>query len=103
MLASWFRLRPACTTCGLKFDRGSRDYFIGAYLVNLIVAELLFAVGSVVWAVRTWPDIPWDTFQWVAIAVMVTAPVATYPFTKTVWLAIDLIFVPPAVGDRVAP
>jgi uncharacterized protein (DUF983 family) len=100
MLAGWFTLRPACSRCGLLFDRGSHDYFIGAYLINLIVSELIFAIGLGIWLLQSWPDIPWDRLQWVAIAIMIIAPLVTYPFTKSTWLAVDLIFQPPAAKDR---
>ena len=67
MLDGWFKMRPSCGVCGLLFDRGSHDYFIGAYLINLIASELIFAIGLGVWLLNTWPEIPWDTLQWVAI------------------------------------
>jgi len=102
VLASWFRLRPACRHCGLLLDRGSNDYFVGAYLINLIIAELLFAIGAGLWFWRAWPDIPWDTIQWVAAALMIVSPMVTFPFTKTTWLAVDLVFDPPTASDRVS-
>lgn len=102
ILASWFRLRMACPRCGLLLDRGERDYFVGAYLINLIVSELLFAAGFGIWALRSWPNIPWDTVQYVAVAAMIIAPLTTYPITKSTWLAVDLIFQPPSDRDRLA-
>ncbi len=99
ILESWFKMRAACPSCGLLLDRGMRDFFIGAYLINLIVAEVLFAVlvGSVVWA--TWPATSWDALQYIAIAAIIVAPLTTYPFTKTTWLAFDLAFSPPSEKD----
>lgn len=81
-------------------DRGNRDFFIGAYLINLIVSELLFATILFVFVMRTWPDPPWDLIQWLAVAAIVIAPMATYPFTKSIWLAVDLVFQPPTDKDR---
>ena len=71
MLHGWFKLHPSCRRCGLLFDRGAHDYFIGAYLVNLIASELIFAIGLGVWLLNTWPNIPWDTLQWAAITIMI--------------------------------
>lgn len=99
MLNGWFKMQPACKRCGLLFDRGSHDYFIGAYLINLIASELIFAIGLGIWLLNTWPNIPWDTLQWVAIVIMIIAPVFTYPFTKSTWLAVDLVFQPPIDKD----
>jgi hypothetical protein len=95
-------LRAACPSCGLLLDRGQRDYFVGAYLINLIISELLFALGFGIWMLRSWPNIPWDAVQYVAVAAMIIAPLATYPITKSTWLAVDLVFQPPSDQDRVA-
>ncbi len=97
LFRNWLRLQPRCPHCQLKLDRGRPDHFVGAYLVNLILAELLFAVILGVWLVAVWPDVPWDALQTVAVLAMIASPLVTYPFTRTVWLAADLIF------DRAKP
>lgn len=96
----WLLLQPRCPQCGLKTDRGNRDHFVGAYLVNLVVAELLFAAGFGLWMLSVWPDVPWGRIEVVLVAAMVVAPLLLYPFTRTVWLAADLIFDPARPGDR---
>jgi uncharacterized protein (DUF983 family) len=96
----WLRLQARCPRCALKLDRGTPDHFLGAYVVNLIIAELLFAGGLGIWVVSVWPDVPWDRIQWVAVATMLLAPLVTYPITRTVWLAVDLIFDPARSEDR---
>ena len=73
---------------------------MGAYLVNLIIAELLFAFGFGAWMLAVWPDVPWGRIEVVAVIAMVLSPLVTYPFTRTVWLAADLIFDPPKAADR---
>lgn len=100
LFRQWLRLQPRCPRCALKTDRGNKDHFVGAYLVNLIIAELLFAIGLGVWLLAVWPDVPWDRIELVAVAAMVLSPLITYPFTRTVWLAADLIFDPPKGSDR---
>ena len=69
---------------------------------GLFDALLIIAIGLGIWLVYTWPEIPWGTLQWVAIAMMIIAPVFTYPFTKSTWLAVDLVFQPPTAKDRQA-
>lgn len=96
----WVTMKPRCERCQLKLDRGAPGHFVGAYLVNLIVAELLFAGLLGVWLVAVWPDVPWDGLEYVAVAAMIIAPILVYPFTRTVWLAADLIFDPPRPSDR---
>jgi uncharacterized protein (DUF983 family) len=102
ILASWFKLRAACPKCGLLLDRGQRDYFVGAYLINLIISEMIFAFGFAIWMVLSWPEIQWDVVQYVAVAAMIAAPLITYPITKSTWLAVDLVFQPPSARDRLA-
>ena len=93
-------MQPRCPRCLLRLDRGTPDHFVGAYLVNLIIAELLFAGGLGVWLVSVWPDVPWNELQTVAVIAMIVSPLVTYPFTRTVWLAADLIVDPPKPSDR---
>lgn len=90
---AWFKLRERCDRCGFVPDRGEPDYFIGAYLVNLIVAELACAVLVALYAIATWPP-NWDVVLWLAIAIAVAAPLLAYPFTVTLWLAVDVLFRP---------
>lgn len=96
----WLLLQPRCPRCALKTDRGNRDHFVGAYLVNLIIAELLFAAAFGAWMLSVWPEVPWDRIELVLVAAMLAAPLLLYPFTRTVWLAADLIFDPPKSSDR---
>jgi uncharacterized protein (DUF983 family) len=95
MFASWLRMRDCCDSCGLHFDRNEHDYFIGAYTINLIVAELIVVGSMLLVMYLSWPNVPWTKMTWIMMACMVPAPVITYPFSKTLWLAIDLIFQPP--------
>jgi len=97
---NWLRLEERCSGCALKLDRGTPDHFVGAYLVNLIIAELLFAAILATWLVIVWPAVPWDGIERVAVIAMIVSPLVTYPYTRTVWLAADLIFDPPKPSDR---
>ena len=103
MFRNWFRQQPRCTACGLAFDRHEPDYFIGAYIVNLIVAELIVVGGMLVGMYATWPDVPWNTMKWVLLPIALVAPLATYPFSKSIWLAIDLIYRPATPTDFTSP
>ena len=97
---NWLTLQPRCPGCALKLDRGTPGHFVGAYLVNLIIAELLFAFGLGAWLLSAWPEVPWDLVERVAVIAMLLAPLVLYPVTRTVWLAADLILDPQRPGDR---
>jgi len=90
IFASWMRLRAQCPRCGLRLNRGESDYFIGAYLVNLVAVELLvaFLLGLVV--VLTFPKTPWTALEWGAVVLSLVGALACYPFAQVLWLAADL-------------
>ncbi len=91
---SWLKRLPGCPVCGLRLDRGEHDYFIGSYMVNLIAAEVLLAFGLLAVLLATWPAPPWDAIQYGGVALMLVLPLATYPYTELLWLAVDLCFRP---------
>jgi len=91
---SYFRLRSACLECGLRFDRGEPGYQVGAYMFNLIAAELVFAAILVSVLLSTWPDPPWALLTYGGAALMVPLPVVLYPFATTLFRAFDLVLRP---------
>jgi uncharacterized protein (DUF983 family) len=96
---SYLHLHDRCPACGLLMDRGERDFFIGAYTINLIVAEMLVFFGGLAVLAWTWPDVPWTGLMWGLAILMVLAPIALYPFARQLWLAVDLLFQPAAPAD----
>lgn len=91
---SWFRMRVHCPACGLPLERGDQGYQVGSYMFNIIAAELVFAAIFLAILVATWPTPPWDLLQYGGIVLMVLAPVVFFPFSKTLFLAFDLLFRP---------
>ena len=94
VVASWFRLHPRCATCGLRTERGEEDFFLGSMMFNIILSEGLFVVFVIGLIVVRWPDVPWDFLQTWAIGLMVAAPFLVFPWTKTMWLASDILIRP---------
>jgi uncharacterized protein (DUF983 family) len=96
IFSSWFRMRSHCPVCGLKLERGEEGYQVGSYMFNLIASELVFAVLFVGIVMLTWPSPPWTLLEYGGIALMVIAPFVFFPFSKTLFLAFDLVFRPAA-------
>jgi uncharacterized protein (DUF983 family) len=94
IFAGYTTLRERCPQCGLRLQRGESDYFIGAYLLNLVAVDLLLAgvLGAIV--IATYPRTPWVLIQWGGLGLMLAGAVLCYPFAKALWLAADLIFRP---------
>jgi uncharacterized protein (DUF983 family) len=96
---SWFRMRKRCGVCGLHLERGEHGYVVGAYMFNIIVAELVFVAIFLAVVVVMWPEPPWTFLQYGGAVLMIALPVLFYPFAKTLFLAFDLVFRPPGPDD----
>ena len=94
ILQSWFRLQPRCPNCGLRLERGETDYFLGAYMFNLVIVELLFAAAMAVVILATRPDPPWALIEYGGAVLMIAGAIVCYPLAKTTWLAFDLALRP---------
>ena len=99
----YFALRERCPRCGVRFER-EEGYFLGAYALNLIVAEFLglgtghlpdLQDGSADTCSLVWQEV-------IAVALAIAFPVTLFPFSRTVWIAMDLIFHPPGRRCRAA-
>lgn len=103
MFRSWFRMVDTCPNCGLVTERGEDGYIVGAYMFNIITAELLLAAICGTTALSTWPDVPWSALLWLGGGLTITLPLLWYPFSKTLFLAFDLVFRPEPDLRRRAP
>jgi len=93
-------LNARCSSCGLLLERGESDYFLGAYLVNLVAVEMVLAGVLTAVAIATWPNPPWELLQWGGVALAVLLAIACYPFAKALWLAFDLWLRPVTAAER---
>src|ERR671939_389673 len=67
LLRSWLRVEPVCPGCGLRVERES-GHFLGSMAIDLLT--------------------------WGSIGLMVLFPLVFFPFSKTLWLALYLLFRP---------
>ena len=104
MFLSWVRMCPNCPSCGLHFDREPEGgYWVGSYTINLMFTEAVFAGGFVLAVILTWPNPPWDALLLADAALMVICPILFFPWSKALFLAIDLTFRPDEPGDFEEP
>jgi uncharacterized protein (DUF983 family) len=100
MFRTWFALRPRCASCALSFERDeAEEYWLGAFLLNFIVTEVVFALLLGVVVVLTWPVPPWRIILIAGAVQMIVTPIVFYPFAKALWLAVDLVFRPAKTSD----
>lgn len=93
ILKGWFKLRDECPVCALGLHRSAEDdEWFGGYFMNLMSSELLMLVVVIGYVLWTWPAVRWGTVEMLSIVMVVVSPVISYPFAKTLWVAIELIF-----------
>ncbi len=100
---TWSHLVPNCPVCGLGLERGEQGYWLGAYFFNLLAVETVFSIWMIGFLVVTWPNPPWKLFQITTTALMLAVPFAFFPYSKTLFLAFDLLVRPPTEEDFIVP
>src|SRR5690348_3415527 len=67
LLRTWLKMKDRCPTCGLALERGEHtEFWIGAYVFNLALGELVAIGVPVVWMIATAPRQPWTAIEIVA-------------------------------------
>jgi uncharacterized protein (DUF983 family) len=94
----WTTMVERCPRCGLRFER-VEGHWTGALGINTVVSfgSLLLVMLVVFWT--TEPDVPAGLLIGSAVLVALVVPVAFFPLSKTLWLAIDLQMRPPEAGE----
>jgi uncharacterized protein (DUF983 family) len=87
----WFTMVPDCPRCELHFER-EPGYWVGAVAMNTAVVGFFFVVILIAFSIATVPDIPWVTILVAEVPLMLLGPIALYPYSKTLWVAIDRAF-----------
>ena len=97
---SFFTMKHACPTCGQVLERGeSSDFWVGAYLINLVIAEMMaVGIAAILW-LTMWPRLSFNVLWGASMALAIVMPVVFYPFARDLWLAWDLYFRPHEEGD----
>ena len=103
IFVTWSRLVPNCPVCGLGLERGEQGYWLGAYFFNLMAMETVFSIWVVAFLLWTWPTPPWGFLQGSTIVLMLVVPFAFFPYSKTLFLAFDLLVRPPTEEDFILP
>lgn len=87
-----------CPRCGLRFQR-IEGHWSGDLGINTIVSFGALFVTLIGGFALTYPDVPGVALFATAVGVALLVPVVFFPFSKTIWLAIDLMMRPLEPGE----
>lgn len=89
----WFKLKEACPDCGHRFNQ-EEGFYLGAYAINFAIAEGLLLLCLIPYIVisAARPEYKLDAvpFAIVAMVLAVIGPVFFYPFSRSLWIALDM-------------
>ncbi len=95
----WLGKFERCRSCGVRWRR-EEGFELGPVALNTVVTFMALAVAMTVAFIATAPDIPVLPLVFTLGAVAVLLPLALYPITFTVWLAVDLAANPPGAAEQ---
>lgn len=94
----WFTMCERCPRCDLRFER-IEGHWTGDLGINTIVSFGALLVVLLVGFLAFWPTPPITAIIIAAVIVAGLLPLAFFPFSKTIWLAIDIMMRPIEPGE----
>lgn len=61
---------------------------------GMMIGEGSVVLALVVTMLVTWPNVPWDALQWGGAAGIILVAPLLIPFSRVVWLAVDVLVRP---------
>lgn len=91
LFRSHFRMNTVCAACDLTFER-AQGYWVGAIYVSYAVTSLIAIGGWLLLWVLT--DLPaaWQLAVWIPFVAIF--PLWFFPYSRSVWLAVESAFNP---------
>jgi uncharacterized protein (DUF983 family) len=92
----WFRMAERCPRCHYRFER-EEGFFLGAYVMNLVIAQglvILLAVNPTIVLLNADAEASLAPVLVGGVIGAVLAPLFFYPWSKTLWVAVELIMRP---------
>ena len=91
LFKGYLKMKPDCPQCGLHFER-EQGYWAGALAINIVATGGLFTIVFVALLIATIPKVPVAPLLIVLVPIALLGPIVYYPFSKTVWVAVDRAF-----------
>jgi uncharacterized protein (DUF983 family) len=94
----WVTMTEDCPRCHLHFER-ARGTWTGAVGLNTVVSFGATLATMLILTLTTYPSVPITTLLVSTLSVALVVPVAFLPYSKTIWLAIDVATSPLEPGE----
>jgi uncharacterized protein (DUF983 family) len=101
LFRQWVRMVEVCPRCGLHFNR-LPGHWLGSWFLNICVAQSVVVIILIVGVAVTYPDPPMLVLTLLTVVGALAAPVLFFPYSRTIWCAIDLAMRPLEFDDGVA-
>jgi uncharacterized protein (DUF983 family) len=100
----WFTILERCPRCNFRLNERIEGHWLGAYGMNIIVSFAALFVVMIVGLIIAYPEFSSPgVLVGVCVIAAVVVPLVFYPFSKTLWGAIDLAMRPLEPDDDVDP
>jgi len=90
IFASWFDLKETCARCHLRFEKETGG-FLGAMVINYIVAFTVWVVMLTVVLVLMLPVVPVINLIVASIGIFTAIPLWFYPRSTSIWAAVEFL------------
>jgi uncharacterized protein (DUF983 family) len=102
LFPSWFKLAERCPGCGLKFER-EPGFWLGGYVINFATGEvaILVLLAVLIGFEANHRPVNAVVFASVGVVLSIVGPILTFPFSRTLWSAVDLAMRPLAPEEIV--
>jgi uncharacterized protein (DUF983 family) len=97
----YFSMKPRCPGCNLRFARIEGSW-TGDLGINTIVTFGLMLLAFIGGTLIMWNRLNVAVLAGTVAGIAVFVPILFFPFTKTIWLAIDVILRPIEADELVA-
>jgi len=98
----WVIMVERCPRCGFTFERAPGQW-LGSWFLNICLAQMLAIVIVIAGVVIWYPHPPTLTLAIGGGLATVLFPIWFFPYSRTIWVAIDLAMTPLEFGEGVDP